>query len=182
MYRPAAFHLIAPVWRLQPLLLLLLTLGLSICTGRADTRLDREESFADRTYQAMSFQPFEWRPHATQVAGGTLGDLFSRGGIVGNFAAGFLGAGVIGLLFGHGVVGELTGLVSILGLACQLALIVLLGRVIWRWWYYDRTDAAASLSPRQLADAYGHSRHEGPSSFDAGARTEPRDDGLGHPK
>ena len=92
--------------------------------------------------------------------GGSLGDLFNRGDLIGGFAAGFLGSGVIGLLFGHGVVGELSGVTPVLGLLFQLALLVMLVRLIWTWWHDDAGDAFAELSPRQLADAYAHSRRQ----------------------
>jgi hypothetical protein len=49
---------------------------------------------------------------------------------------------------------------SILGLLFQFALLVALGWLIWAWWRADKS-AAADLSPRQLADAYGHMRNEG---------------------
>jgi hypothetical protein len=92
--------------------------------------------------------------------GGSLVGLFNRPGVIGGFAAGFLGAGVLGLLFGHGVVGELSSFVAVLGLAFQIALILMLARLIWTWWNIDQTDARNGLSPRQLADAYGRSRNE----------------------
>ena len=63
--------------------------------------------------------------------------MFNRGDLIGGFAAGFLGSGVIGLLFGHGVVGELGGVASVLGLLFQLALIAMLARLIWTWWHDD---------------------------------------------
>jgi len=37
-------------------------------------------------------------------SGGTLSELFSRGGWLGGFAAGFLGSGVLGVLFGRGLI------------------------------------------------------------------------------
>jgi len=104
----------------------------------------------------------EVSPCATQPAypAGSLGDLFSRPGLIGGFAAGFLGAGVLGLLFGHGVIGELSGVPSILGLLFQFALLVALGWLIWAWWRADKS-AAAELSLRQLADAYERDRDAG---------------------
>jgi hypothetical protein len=92
---------------------------------------------------------------------GSLDGLFSRPGLVGGFAAGFLGAGVFGLVFGHGIVGELSGFPSLLGLLFQLALLAIFGRLLWTWWRADRAVAAGTLSPRQLADAYGRTRNEG---------------------
>jgi len=54
----------------------------------------------------------------------------------------------------------LSGTTSCLGLILQLGLIVMLVRLIWTWWRADKASASADLSPRQLADAYGRSRHE----------------------
>jgi hypothetical protein len=80
--------------------------------------------------------------------------------LLGGIAAGFLGSGVLGLLFGHGLVGELGSMASVLGLVFQLALIALLCRLIWTWWSGRNAPAFAGLSPRQLADPYLRSRHE----------------------
>ena len=92
--------------------------------------------------------------------GGSLGGLFNRPGLLGGFAAGFLGSGVLGLLFGHGLVGELGSVASVLGLVFQFALIALLCRLIWTWWSGRNAPAFSGLSPRQLADPYLRSRHE----------------------
>jgi predicted lipid-binding transport protein (Tim44 family) len=92
--------------------------------------------------------------------GGSLGGLFNRPGLIGGFAAGFLGAGPLGLLFGHGLFGGLGGAASFLGLMFQLALLGMLGRLIWTGWHDGHAPAFAALSPRQLADAYGRSRNE----------------------
>jgi hypothetical protein len=91
---------------------------------------------------------------------GSLGGLFSRPGLLGGFAAGFLGSGLLGLVFGHGLFGGLGSAASFLGLVLQLALIVLLCRLIWTWWNGRNAPAFAGLSPRQLADPYLRSRHE----------------------
>jgi predicted lipid-binding transport protein (Tim44 family) len=98
---------------------------------------------------------------------GSLGGLFSRPGLIGGFAAGFLGAGVFGLLFGHGMIGELSSFPSMLGLLLQVALLFMLGRLIWTWWRADKAAAMAKPSPRQLADAYGRTRNEGMSDVKA---------------
>ena len=97
---------------------------------------------------------------SSSYPGGSLGGLFNRPGLLGGFAAGFLGSGVLGLLFGHGLVGELGSVASVLGLVFQLALIALLCRLIWTWWSGRNAPAFAGLSPRQLADPYLRSRHE----------------------
>jgi len=92
--------------------------------------------------------------------GGSLSGLFNRGGILARFAAGFLGAGVIGLLFGRGISAELNGVPSYLGLIFQLALLLMLGRLIWTRWRADGGLSPAGLSPRQLADPYMRSRDD----------------------
>jgi hypothetical protein len=97
---------------------------------------------------------------SSSYPGGSLGGLFNRPGLIGGFAAGFLGSGVVGWLFGHGFVGELGSVASVLGLILQLALILLLCRLIWSWWSGRNAPAFAGLSPRQLADPYLRTRHE----------------------
>jgi hypothetical protein len=127
------------------------------------TVLDDWSSFGDDRL-AYAAQP-------TSPAG-TLVGLFSRPGLIGGFAAGFLGAGLLGVLFGHGMAGGLTGAASALGLVFQLALVAMLGRLIWIWWRNDKAAAFESLSPRQLADAYGSPRNEKLPDFDLSANAE----------
>lgn len=62
------------------------------------------------------------------------GGLLSRPGFLGGLAAGFLGAGLLGMLFGHGLGGGLAGLASILGLVLQVGLIALVVWLAWSWW------------------------------------------------
>lgn len=106
-------------------------------------------------------------PQVAQPTGGSLGGLFNRPGVVGGFSAGFLGAGVLGLVFGHGMTSELTGAASFLGLIFQISLILILARLFWTWWRADRSAAFADMSPRQLADAYGRLRNEALPDIDA---------------
>jgi predicted lipid-binding transport protein (Tim44 family) len=74
-------------------------------------------------------------------AGGGLfnrpGGLFGRpgGGLLGGLAAGFLGAGLFGMLFGGGLFSGIGGFSSILGLLLQIALIVVLVRLAMSWWH-----------------------------------------------
>jgi hypothetical protein len=153
-----------------------LTLGLMLWSDGADARFDEGRGFAGGIAGTVSppsvaslaadnlaaLGGWIMPPAVAQPTypGGSLVGLFNRPGLIGGFAAGFLGAGVLGLLFGHGVVGELSSVVAVLGLAVQLALIAMLARLIWTWWNVDQSDARAGLSPRQLADAYGRSRNE----------------------
>jgi predicted lipid-binding transport protein (Tim44 family) len=101
--------------------------------------------------------------------GGSLSGLFNRGGMLGGFAAGFLGAGVLGLLFGRGLSAGLNGIPSYLGLIFQLALLLMLGRLIWTRWRSDDALSPAGLSPRQLADPYLRSRDDLYASIDPSA-------------
>src|SRR3954470_21185385 len=60
-------------------------------------------------------------PAAAGAAGGAAkGGFFNRPGMLGGLAAGFLGAGLLGMLFGGGMLGGLGGLSSIIGLVLQL--------------------------------------------------------------
>jgi hypothetical protein len=93
---------------------------------------------------------------------GSLGGLYNRPGLVGGFAAGFLGAGLLGLFFGHGLFTGLNSPAAVFGLMLQLALVVLLCRLIWAWWSGRNEPAFTGLSPRQLADPYLRTRHEPP--------------------
>lgn len=98
--------------------------------------------------------------------GGSLNGLFNRGGMLGGFAAGFLGCGVLGLLFGRGLVNGLGGVPSYLGLIFQVALLLMLARLIWTRWRSDDALSLAGLSPRQLADPYLRSRDDLHASID----------------
>jgi predicted lipid-binding transport protein (Tim44 family) len=149
-----------------------LAIALLLWTEEANARLSRAAHFADGERAIGSSEPVlaapqeeiseEISPCAAQPAypAGSLGGLFSRPGLIGSFAAGLLGAGVFGLLFGHGFIGELSGVSSILGLVFQFALLVAFALVIRAWWRADKTAAVAQLSPRQLADAYERDRNE----------------------
>ena len=51
------------------------------------------------------------------------------GGFMGGMMAGFLGAGLLGMLFGGGLLGGLSGLSGFLGLLIQVALVVIVARL-----------------------------------------------------
>jgi predicted lipid-binding transport protein (Tim44 family) len=99
--------------------------------------------------------------------GGSLSGLFNRGGMLGGFAAGFLGSGLLGVLFGRGLVNGLGGVPSYLGLIFQIALLLMLARLIWTRWRSDDAFSPAGLSPRQLADPYLRSRDDLHAPIDA---------------
>jgi len=84
-------------------------------------------------------QPFNrtyGQPASPSFGPGMSGGLFNRpgGGLLRGLAAGFLGAGLFGLLFGGGLFSGIGGLSSILGLLLQLVLIVFLVRFVMSWW------------------------------------------------
>jgi predicted lipid-binding transport protein (Tim44 family) len=95
------------------------------------------------------------------TTGTSPGGFFSRPGFLGGLAAGFLGAGLLGMLFGHGLGGGLGGFASILGLVLQIGLVLLVARLIWGWWQRRNQPAYAapsgsgrySFEPNQFAGA-----------------------------
>jgi hypothetical protein len=146
-----------------------MAVAVMIWSEGADARLEREASLSGASARNIMASPVAAAAPVRMAAldhvspgqqSGSLGGLFSRPGLLGGFAAGFLGAGLLGLLFGHGLFGGLNGVASFLGLIFQLALVVLLCRLIWTWWYGRNLPAFSGLSPRQLADPYLRSRHE----------------------
>jgi len=72
--------------------------------------------------------------------------------LFGGLAAGFLGAGLFGLLFGHGFFGGMGGFASLLGLALQIVLMIFVVRLIAAWWQRRHTPAYAVAHP---ATGYG---------------------------
>jgi predicted lipid-binding transport protein (Tim44 family) len=83
------------------------------------------------------------RPNAAAPAAG--GGMFGGArGLLGGLAAGFLGAGLIGMLMGGGFMSGIAGFASILGLILQVGIIVLLGMLAWRWWQRRSQPATAS--------------------------------------
>jgi len=81
------------------------------------------------------------------------GGFFGRSGLWGGLAAGFLGAGLFGLLFGHGFMGGLGGLVSFLGLIFQLGLIALIAMFLWRWFQRRNEPAYAGTHYRDNSNS-----------------------------
>src|SRR6266576_5645477 len=76
------------------------------------------------------------------------GGFFNRPGMgmLGGLAAGFLGAGLLGMLFGGGMFSGLGGLSSIIGLILQVGLIILVVRLAMSWWQRRHTPASAYAS------------------------------------
>ena len=166
------FESISQTWcRRRLATFVVLAAALLIWTGDVDAQLKGQSSFVRYSMPsfvlpaspASSYLVVAALDHpAPGTQSGTLGELFNRPGLLGGFAAGFLGAGLLGLFFGHGLFGGLSSAASVLGLIFQLALVLLLCRLIWTWWSGRNQRAFTGLSPRQLADPYLRSRHELP--------------------
>ena len=173
------------MFRLRPLLALLAVVAtLTLVIGDADarprfsfgTRGTRTYSAPAPTATAPTARPIErsMTPN-TQIAptaaqrplGGPAG-FFNRPGFgfFGGLLTGFLGAGLLGLLFGNGLFGGLGGLASILGLVVQIALAVMVARLAWAWWQRRSQPAFAGL-PRQMGDQPGNAAFGGPSAAPA---------------
>ena len=98
---------------------------------------------------ATGYSSHCWNCGASPTA--PRGGLLNRPGLLGGFAAGFLGAGLIGLLLGHGLTGGLGGFASIFGLLLQIGLVVAIGYMLWSWW--QRRSQPALAGGPSLGDA-----------------------------
>src|SRR4051794_7919338 len=86
---------------------------------------------------------------AAGAAGAAKGGFFNRPGMgmLGGLAAGFLGAGLLGMLFGGGMFSGLGGLSSIIGLILQIGLIIIVVRLAMSWWQRRNATASAYAGP-----------------------------------
>jgi hypothetical protein len=96
-------------------------------------------------------QPFNrsiTQPNGTSAPSG--GGFFNQPGrgLLGGLAAGFLGAGLLGMLFGGGMFSGIGGFSSLLGMILQIGLIVFLVRMAMSWWQRRNAPAyAGAVSP-----------------------------------
>jgi|SRR6185437_7591661 predicted lipid-binding transport protein (Tim44 family) len=149
-------------------IVLSLALPVTLAISSADARVGGGSSSGSRGSRTFSAppstntapnaaQPFNrtftqpGSPGTSSSSGGLLnrsgGGFFNRGGLLGGLAAGFLGAGLFGLLFGGGLFSGLGGLSSILGLILQIGLIVLVVRLAMSWWQRRQMSQAAYAGP-----------------------------------
>lgn len=153
---------------------LALALPLAATMSPADARIGGGFSSGSRGSRSFSMPPStstapgtaspfsrSFSQPRTPGYGANTGGMFNRpgGGLLRGFAAGFLGAGLFGLLFGGGLFGGLGGLSSLLGLILQIGLIVLVVRFARSWWQ-RRNDPQSAYA--------GSGGYGGPSSFRAG--------------
>jgi len=123
------------------------------------------------------------RPATQGGAFNRPGGLFS-GGLLGGLAAGFIGAGLFGLLFGHGFLGGLGGFASMLGLLLQVVLVIFIARLAWSWWQRRNQPALASVAGPQSMSQTSYRDMFGAGGASAaparGGASEPSDDvGIG---
>jgi predicted lipid-binding transport protein (Tim44 family) len=162
----------------HPLLALCALLAvLAFATSDADARAGRGGSFGSRGSQTFSTPPstpttptarpiersmtqpgqpggaFAQRPPISSPVGG----FFNRPGFFGGLFAGFLGAGLLGMLFGQGFLGGLGGAASLIGLMLQIGIIAIIGYLVWTWWQ-RRSQPALASGPALRDYAPGNSR------------------------
>jgi predicted lipid-binding transport protein (Tim44 family) len=162
------------VFRFRPLLALCAVAAvLAFSWSDADARAGRGGSFGSRggstfsappsTGTAQSARPIErsmtqpgqpggsfaQRPATSSPAGG----FFNRPGFLGGMFAGFLGAGLLGMLLGNGFLGGLGGAASMLGFVLQIGLVALIGYLLWTWG--QRRSQPALASGPSLRDYQG---------------------------
>jgi predicted lipid-binding transport protein (Tim44 family) len=98
-------------------------------------------------------------PGMTAPAAGAAakGGFFNRPGMgmLGGLAAGFLGAGLLGMLFGGGFMSGLGGFASILGLIIQVVLVVVIARLAWSWWQRRKNPQAAPAYASNVGPTVG---------------------------
>src|ERR1700687_4235601 len=129
---------------------LALALPLMLAISSADARVGGGMSSGSRGARTFSAppststapstaQPFNRtfaQPGSPGLGTPAGGGFFNRPGMgmLGGLAAGFLGAGLLGMLFGGGMFGGLGGFSSILGLILQIGLIIIVVRLAMSWW------------------------------------------------
>ncbi|MEO8319991.1 MAG: Tim44-like domain-containing protein [Bradyrhizobium sp.] len=112
---------------------------------------------------------------APAAAGAAKGGFFNRPGMgmLGGLAAGFLGAGLLGMLFGGGMFSGLGGLSSIFGLILQIGLIIIVVRLAMSWWQRRHTPAAAFAGGPEAGPAAQQSSFRSGMGFGLGSGSAP---------
>src|ERR1700728_5311615 len=135
-----------------------LALPLVLAVSSADARIGGGISSGSRGARTFSAPPStSTAPGTAQPFNRTLTQPGSPGlsspgggffnspgrGLLGGFAAGFRGAGLLGMLFGGGMFGGLGGMSAMLGLILQIGLIVIVVRMAMSWWQRRHATAPA---------------------------------------
>ena len=71
------------------------------------------------------------------------------GGLLGGLAAGFLGAGLFGMLFGNGFMSGMGSFLGLLGFIAQIGLVAIVAMLVLRWWR-SRNQPATAGAPRDF--------------------------------
>jgi predicted lipid-binding transport protein (Tim44 family) len=167
---------------------LALALPLMLAVSAADARVGGGLSSGSRGARTFSAPPStSTAPGTAQPFNRTLtqpgspglgapaagGGFFNRPGrgLLGGLAAGFLGAGLFGMLFGGGMFGGLGGMSSILGLILQIGLIVIVVRMAMSWW--QRRHATAPAYAGAAAGYGAPSSMQAASGFGLGSGSAP---------
>jgi predicted lipid-binding transport protein (Tim44 family) len=181
-FRQRAFGLVQAL-----AVILSVAMPLVVMASSADARVGGGSSSGSRGARTFSAPPStSTAPNAAQPFNRTItqpgspnvgtpgGGFFNRPGMgmFGGLAAGFLGAGLLGMLFGGGMFGGLGGLSSIIGLMLQIVIIVFVVRLAMRWWQRrHETQAAYAGGPSPLGAQATH--RSGMSGFGLGSGSAP---------
>ena len=125
---------------------------------------------------AQPFNRTTASPNSPGVGTPAGGGFFNRPGmgLFGGLAAGFLGAGLLGMLFGGGMFGGIGGFSSIIGLVLQIGLIVMLVRFAMSWWQRrHEAQAAYAGGPSPLGGAQTTILRTGNGGFGLGSGSAP---------
>jgi predicted lipid-binding transport protein (Tim44 family) len=167
--------------------ILSLAFPLMLAVSSADARIGGGRSYGSRGSRTFSAPPVtNTAPNAARPfdrtmtqpgrpgAGTAATGRFNRPGMgmFGGLAAGFLGAGLLGLLFGSGLFGGLGGLSSIIGLLLQIGLIVLIVRFAMSWWQ-RRNAAPAYAGPTPAPGAAAQANPRSGLGFGSAANAAP---------
>jgi predicted lipid-binding transport protein (Tim44 family) len=150
-------------------IVLSLALPAMLAASQADARVGGGFSSGSRGARTFSAPPStSTAPSAAQPLNrtatqpgnaGTMagGGFFNRpGGMLRGLAAGFLGAGLFGMLFGGGMFGGIGGFSSIFGLILQIGLIVIVVRMAMSWWQRRHEPAYAGAAAGPAAQSTFH--------------------------
>ena len=150
-----------------------LALPVAIAASDADARVGGSSSSGSRGSRTFSAPPSTTTapgaatpfnrtmtqpgsPSAPAAAGGGFFNRYGKG-MLGGLAAGFLGAGLFGMLFGGGLFGGLSGMSGFIGLLLQIVLVVIVARLLWSWWQsrQQQQPGYATAGGPSMRDAMG---------------------------
>jgi predicted lipid-binding transport protein (Tim44 family) len=168
-----------------------LALPLMLAMSSADARIGGGGSMGSRGTRTFSAPPStSTAPMAAQPMQRTItqpgspglgapaapgGGFFNRPGMgmLGGLAAGFLGAGLLGMLFGGGMFSGLGGMSSIFGLILQIGLIIIVVRMAMSWWQRRHATASAYAGPTPAAGPGAQTTFRSATGFGLGSGTAP---------